>query len=244
VFAILIDEKPTFSSAYGTPEDAENPGTTVTAVDTVIRGQASGLGVRIDQAAFNRVGIGVTNSLLALEGVALDISRTINVRTSVSRQVRLVSRQSTFVTQDGFALLDFAGPAAPLFSLNRTSDNCVFVSSRNEAHIILQGPTSSGILGDMPWLLLKGTDNAYDQGISSIAACRDRNGSVTTTFGFNEATQESWFDERGTERRIPWVEEPTPSLNLSQATLADFAVQQDGFFSFGAEESPDFPNLQ
>ncbi len=243
MFAVLVDEKPPSFNSFATESMATHT-TTITAIDTAFRGQASWLGARIDPGAYHRVGVGLTNSLLALEGVALEVARAVDSQNSVSRQIRLVCRQSTFLTQDGFAVLDFTGPSAPLFSLNRTSDNCIFASSRSEAHILLQGSLSPGLLGDMPWLLLKGNDNAYDANVSAITACRDRNGSITKTFGFNEATQESWFDERGTERRIPWVSEPLQTTNLAQSTLADYRVRQDGFFSPGVEESSDFPGLE
>ncbi len=211
----------------------------LTVDDTICRGETTFLGLRVNPSSFNRLEVSFNNSLLALSGFAVEIVHAPETGSRVSRNVRLFCEQSTFVTRQGFAHLDYVDLSGePLLSLNRTSNRCLFDSDPTVAHVMLSGLQSESLFGSLGWLLFKGTDNGYDESLSILASCLDEEQFPLAEVSFGEATQDGWFVERGNEQQIRWSHR-TALSNLSSVSPAEFQVEESRFFSPGyrAQES-------
>ncbi len=200
--------------------------------NSFIRGEGTYLRLNVTEDNLNkRIDMSLSNTLLALSGSVLEIkSPTGDVQSQ--RFVRMLCDQSTFVTQDAFAKLDYTGSLAPLLGLIRTSQSCVYWSNLDTPHVRIKGARRQSLLGNFNLLLLQGMNNSYDENIQDL--CQAYLGPERiATFGFTEAsTSGGWLGERGNESRVRWGNTGVPRLPLHSTQPADFAVA-DVLFSPG-----------
>lgn len=211
--------------------------------DTIVRGTVSLIGLHAKSDAYNRVEFSVSNSLVAVSGRAVEVSNLAGQELPVSRNVRMFCEQSTFVTRMGFAAIDYSAVAAqPMLGLNRTSSKCLFHNSPEVAHIELRGLSQENLRGRMEWILLKGTDNGYDETVRSLARYVDQAGDSELEFSFAQASQDGWFMERGNEQQIRWRHRFQFS-NLSTVSPDEFRVEESMFFSPGYRANENVPSF-
>ncbi len=192
----------------------------------VVRGEASLMGIWLaDQEAQSRFELSFDDVLVAVSGVALQM-RSQSRDSVASSFVRLFCKQSTFVTEQGFARLDYQG--APQVGLNRTSQNCVYWSREKVPHVLVRGVPLQNVIGNFDLLLMQGLDNAYDQNIGTV--CRwELDQEVLADFGFMDAQVSGWYNERGNERNVNWQQPSVPAMPLHEAQVADLKVVEGMF---------------
>lgn len=189
----------------------------------MFRGDASLIQIDNSIASLeNRTEITLTNTLVALTGSVVRIHAPTG-ELQTQRLVRMLCDQSTFVTDQSFAELNYQGGLAPLVGLMRTSQNCVYWSRLAEPHVSITGARRQSVLGNFNLLLLQGWNNLYDANIENVCQAYLA-GETVATFGFTEALTSGWFGERGNESRIHWQTPNFPKLPLSEAAPGDFAV--------------------
>lgn len=202
--------------------------------DSLVRGAGSLIGLRLGSAADNRIELSVKNSLIAVDGVAVEVSHVPSNQVQRVRNVRLFCDASTFVTRQGFAALDYSELNEPIFGLNRTSNGCVYESESDVSHLVLTGLRQESLYGNLGWLLLKGVDNAYGENTRVLCSCYDRYDQEILALGFNQASQDEWFAELGVERTIRWMSPYSSLPKLQGVAREDFRVIE-GAYSPGVQ---------
>ncbi|MEO8270670.1 MAG: hypothetical protein ABI557_13185, partial [Aureliella sp.] len=221
-FVVSCDEQ------AGTRGPAQAGSMVIRTVMSVFRGDATLIGLNVtEQTLENRADISLTDTLVAVSGSVLDVKAPTG-DAQAQRFVHLFCDQSTMVTGQPFAVLNFAGNMAPLVGLNRTSQSCIYWSRAGVPHVQINGARRQSLLGNFNLLLLQGVTNLYDANIQDL--CQAFQGSDRiATFGFAEASASGWLTERASESRVRWRDPDFPRRPLNQCTPRDFAVA-DGLF--------------
>ncbi|MCA9134733.1 MAG: hypothetical protein KDA45_16310, partial [Planctomycetales bacterium] len=190
---------------------------------SVVRGETNFLSWEVTAETLNeRLDISLNDTLLAISGSVLKLKSPTG-DSQAQRFARLLCSQSTFVSEQPFAQLEYEGNAAPLLGLMRTSQSCIYWSRPQVPHVRISGARRQSLLGNFNLLLLQGVNNLYDANIEDV--CQGFLGAERmVTFGFAEAYSSGWLGERGNEARVRWQSPPVPQLPLHDARPADFAV--------------------
>ncbi|MCR9291948.1 MAG: serine/threonine protein kinase [bacterium] len=230
VFAFLVDEAH-LNQQLGTLVDSEGKSTTLEIQDScLIRGDASLIGLRVNLGGNHRFSASVLDSVVALAGVGMHLENLpAGLGAQIERNVRMYCEASTFYLDDGFARVEYGEFEQPLLSLNRNSESCVYASRRGASHLSIRGLGTESVLACLDRFLLRGSNNAYDSNSELLCRCYDRDGAEIFSFGFNEAAQNGWFEERGNERQVRWLKPIDPMIELSRASFEDFRIVEDRF---------------
>ena len=216
--AVTATEEENAFAMEGIGNDA---GVQVLVEDSFVRGQASFLRLWADIENEQSVELNFKNSLLAIEGFALDVKQTTDLGLAFARNIRTYCESSTFLTRAGFARMDFSDVSQPMLILNRTSHGCCFETDTGVPHLTIRGVSDQTRAGPNTWLLMKGNDNGYDATVRYLCGYFNSLDQETATLGFTEAIEEGWFQERGNQpvssgtgrQQIP---------NLANTSAADF----------------------
>ena len=200
---------------------------TISLNNCLVRGQGSLLSVNsASSPALASSQISLTQCVVAVNGWVVELLSDTNVM-GVDRIMRFFCDRSTFVSSAGFAKLDYSGSGRPSTGLNRTSNACVFWSDVDNPHIQILG--GSGTPSSNPdQLLLQGSDNAYDQNVELLCVASNNNGRISQWTTHN-GQAEGWYDERSTERRIPWKSPPQSLTNLTEITPEELQLNSSFF---------------
>lgn len=227
VAAILAVERSSETSAAFQPKAYQK--ISVEVKDTVVRGEATFLGVRANHSMPNRFELNVDNSLMVLGGLVVDLTTDSRRESTIDRNIRILCEQSTFVASGGFMRLDFSRLSEPSICVNRTSNRCVFQSDSTGAHVVAIGGAKRLGLSETNCLLLKGTDNAYDAQLEVFARSYDRTQNLISELRFDDIPRDAWFAERGNERQIPWEQAPPSGVSYSRVDLRDYDIESGVF---------------
>ena len=180
----------------------------------------------------DRLDVSISDSLVALSGSVLQLKApTGDIKSQ--RFARLLCNQSTFVTEQPFATLEYQGSQTPLLGMIRTSQSCIYWSRPGVPHAAIAGARRQNLLGNFNLLLFQGMNNLYDAGIEDLCHCFWDSERIAT-FGFTEAYASGWMGERGNESRVRWQNANVPTFPLHDAQPTDFAVS-DVLFAPGFE---------
>jgi serine/threonine-protein kinase len=213
----------TAGSLNASASSAMSPAMVVEIRNSHIRGATSLLRIQqLSQTGRPRQEISVESSLVTIDGVALELE-TITGALETERIVRLFCRQSTFVTSDGFARMNYQGSAQPLVGLSRTSRGCVFWSRPGKPHIAIHGE-SAGLMENPNLLLLQGFDNAYDENIENICQTFAKDTRIFD-LDFSDGQQEGWFNEKSYEREVRWETGVSRTQPFARSSAGDFQLK-------------------
>lgn len=189
----------------------------------------NGLLIRIDSSVSTvkpRVELSIEESLVAVSGNALRLD-SLTGDASSERILRILCKQTSFITYESFAALRYSGQRQPLLGLSRTSQGCAYWSPMGVSHIVVYGDTP-GLLENPNLLALQGFDNAYDDNIASLCQTYS-NGTNIFDMDFADGQQEGWYNERIVERQVRWLKDPSLASPFYQATPVDFTVERGMF---------------
>ncbi|MEZ6136001.1 MAG: serine/threonine-protein kinase [Pirellulaceae bacterium] len=193
-----------------------------------IRGETSMMAISLAADAGPRLEFSFENTLVAVDGIGIELmsgSGPNGVEQPVREQiVRVRCEQSTFITAEGFARLEYSGTGMPNVGLNRASEYCVFWSLSEAPHIAISGG-AAGLLDNPNLLLLQGANNAYDSHIEHICQTL-ADGIPLFDLSFSDGKQEGWFAERAIESVVRWKSSVEQARPFSQAKIEDFALVQ------------------
>lgn len=222
-FSVVSGNEPTGSSG-----SAPGDSIVVRSVMSVFRGAATLVNLDFsEQTIDNRADISLTDSLVAVSGSLLEVKSSTGDAQS-QRFVRLFCNQSTIVTEQPFARLNYVGSLAPSVGLMRTSQNCIYWSRPGVPHVQIEGASRPSLTGNFNLLVFQGVNNLYDANIQELCQAME-GGEKTASFGFAEASASGWLTERGSESRVPWREASFPKLPLSESPPSAFAVEDLSF---------------
>lgn len=236
--AFIVDE-----TSYLAPEvqDVDAKRMAVSLENCDVRGYGSLFGALVDLDRNDRLALSVTQSLIVVSEHVVHVQNAIGGwGDETVRNLRLFCEESTFYSLKSFAQIEYLDISQPLLSLNRTSRSSVFASPVGVSHVTVRGLGQDSMLMSLNRFLLKGSDNAYETEV--LCKCYDPEDTEIFTFGFSEASQDGWLDERGNEFEIGWLRKPDVSLNLAETTRADFEVA-DGPFSPGFGSKSQIPSF-
>lgn len=222
-FSLVSGNDPSGSSG-----SAPGDSIVVRSVMSVFRGAATLVNLDFsEQTIDNRADISLTDSLIAVSGSLLELKSPTGDAQS-QRFVRLLCNQSTIVTEQPFARLNYSGSLAPLVGLMRTSQSCIYWSRAGVPHVQIDGASRSSLTGNFNLLVFQGVNNLYDANIQELCQAT-AGGERIASFGFAEASAGGWLTERGSESRVRWREASFPKLPLSESAPADFVVEEMAF---------------
>lgn len=213
----------TSSSNNASNHSLINPAMVVAISNSQFRGGTSLFRIQqLSQVGRPRQEISIENSLVTIDGVAIELETSTGTL-ETERIIRLFCRQSTFVTGEGFALMNYRGNAQPLVGLSRTSRGCVFWSRPGVPHIAIHGE-SPGLMENPNVLLLQGFDNAYDENIENI--CQTfANGARIFDLDFSDGQQAGWFNEKSYEREVSWETGVSRNQPFARSSAVDFQLK-------------------
>lgn len=224
----LIDE--TLNEPTDILEDDGGKDLSVSLDGCDIRGRGSLLTANVDLGRSNRVALSFKECMVAISGHVVHAQNTPGGWGAENgRNIRVFCDQSTFLTQKPFALISYDEISQPLLSLNRTSRSCVFETVSSNAHITIRGLGQDDLLANLNRFLLKGSDNAYGEGVKILCECYDADDTEIFTFDFGEAARDGWLDERGNDQVVNWLRKPEVSLKLADLTRAELRVAEGPF---------------
>lgn len=194
----------------------------------VLRGRTNFITMEVAAEHLNdRIDVSCTDTLVAITGSVIKLAAPTG-ESKLQSYVRLLCSQSTFVSEAPFATLEYAGAAAPLLGMIRTSKNCIYWTRPQVPHVQITGARRQNLLGNFNLLVLQGMNNLYDANIEDVCQCFLDSEKIAT-FGFMEAYTSGWLGERGNESRIRWQNPSVPPFPLHTAKPQDFAVAEGLF---------------